>query len=122
VPGKYVFTLRAFDDLHITTKDIQVEVSYPSRVESQEEAVFGIYPNPTSGDFNIYIKSTEPLTNNNLHLHITDIIGRTVYEEGFTAESGRISKTINPNLLSGIYFVQVMINGRNYSAKLVVGW
>jgi WD40 repeat protein len=81
-----------------------------------------IYPNPTEGEFHIYINSAEILEGENLPLKITDITGRTVYEESISADSNPIIRSIKPNLQSGVYFIHVMIDGRNYSARLVVNW
>jgi photosystem II stability/assembly factor-like uncharacterized protein len=95
----------------------------PNKVEENAatKAEITVYPNPTPGEFNLNISYAEPLANNDLRLRISDIIGRPVYEESIFADSNPIIKSIKPNLQSGVYFVQVMINGRNYSARLVVG-
>jgi hypothetical protein len=99
-----------------------VTVTEPTGVSSNTENAFeiSVYPNPGNGDFNIYINSTEQLINNKLHLHITDITGRTVYEESISADSNPIIKSIKTSLQSGVYLVHVMINGKNYFARLVI--
>jgi hypothetical protein len=86
-------------------------------IETPSPAVM-IYPNPTSGDFTISISSAEAVTSSNLNLNIIDVTGRIVYEEKLGTDTQ--TKLIKPNLNNGIYFVQLDMNGRNYSAKLVV--
>jgi hypothetical protein len=94
----------------------------PNKVEeySVTKSEISIYPNPAHGDFNLNIILAEPFANNDLELRISDIIGRPVYQESITVGSNPIPITVKPKLQSGIYFVQVKINGRNYSARLVV--
>jgi hypothetical protein len=49
VPGKYIFTLRVFDDIHTTTKDITIYVKDPISVQENEIVKvdgISIYPNP----------------------------------------------------------------------------
>ncbi len=96
----------------------------PSKADESGEVIAGelsIYPNPTPGVFSITINTSLPIVNAVIPLRITDITGRTIYEEFLKAESGTISKSIDANLRSGIYFVQVTIGGKSYSARLAVG-
>ncbi len=77
-----------------------------------------IYPNPTSGVFTISVSSGVAPTGSNLNLNIIDVTGRIVYEEKLGTDTQ--TKLIKPGLNNGIYFVQLELNGRNYSAKLLV--
>ena len=62
VPGTYVFTLRCFDDLHETTKDITIKVNNASSVDENNiinQYLFKICPNPATDLLKINFIGTE---------------------------------------------------------------
>lgn len=96
----------------------------PTKVNESGEVIAGeisIYPNPCAGNFVLSINKGLSANGTIIPLRISDITGRTVYEDFLKAESGRITKSIDANLRNGIYFVQALIGGRSYSARLAVG-
>ena len=79
--------------------------------EAANNLEFGIYPNPTAGEFTIY--GLENAVNN---LNIYDVYGNNVFE---TTTSNK-TETVNPNLPSGIYLCKIMNGKKSMTQKLVV--
>ena len=55
VPGTYTFTLRAFDDIHETTKDFSFEVNKSASIVADdvaEQNIF-VFPNPVLDEVNV---------------------------------------------------------------------
>jgi len=93
--------------------------TYSNIEEAIKKRTVNIYPNPTVGDATVTFELEKSC---NLKIVLTDLSGRelfTVYD-GFTVEEF-FSKTFNiVNLVSGIYFLQILIDGKYTVAKLVV--
>ncbi len=81
--------------------------------ETSEAISLEIFPNPSSGKFNVNIKADEL---NNAELKVIDIVGKVIYEQTNLSIQG--SQAINIDLRdrpNGIYFVQ--IKNENYSVS-----
>jgi PKD repeat protein len=74
---------------------------------------FSIYPNPTTGSFNLKVNEA-----GTLDISIINMLGEEVYNELSTV-SGFYSKTISlKGELSGIYFIKVQTESGTYVKKL----
>ena len=73
-----------------------------------------LFPNPTSDYFNIQI--TENL--NTANIKVSNMAGRVIFEQlGLDQEIFSFDTRVWGN---GIYVIQVQVNGRFYTYKLVV--
>jgi hypothetical protein len=83
-----------------------------------KNAIVNIYPNPnTDGNVNIAWLATAGSV---MKVHITDAIGRTVYDASTVAaqwDNLTVLKTFSGP--KGIYFLNIQIEGKQYIAKLV---
>jgi photosystem II stability/assembly factor-like uncharacterized protein len=79
-----------------------------------------IFPNPNNGNFVIDFTTQNQITESNLQFEIIDMVGRVVFVEKAEVNNNSIHKEIMTNLESGIYFVKINLNGRNYTAKLIL--
>lgn len=81
-----------------------------------DDNFFAVYPNPTSGTFNIQIKWSKFVKS--VSFEIYNMFGEKVYEEILTSP---YSKEIRlKNISSGIYFVKVNDETKTYTKKLIV--
>lgn len=79
-----------------------------------------VFPNPNTGTFTIEI-NTETETTEAIQIKIFDLTGRMLRDQTGNIINGRLSETINiENLNSGIYLVEVMINGLLLSKKIIL--
>ncbi len=71
-----------------------------------------VYPNPTSGEFNVELLGAGQTT-----LVVTDALGRVVYEKAFSGES--INTRLGAELTPGTYILTVITGHQSYHEKLV---
>lgn len=79
---------------------------------TENVARFVLYPNPNNGDFTITLTGL----NNTPSVEIYNSIGKLVYQNQLTAEKN----TINTNLASGIYFVNLIENGQVIAVQKLI--
>ncbi len=79
-----------------------------------------IYPNPSQGRFTLTVDSPSATGKNGILVTIVDVTGRKVYEEKLSAESFPANVSIDTNLGSGVYFVRLFMEGKSYSARLLI--
>ena len=74
-------------------------------------------PNPsTTGIFDVRLKNFEAKS---LTIKVFDVVGKEVFSKSMGAFSGDLSEQINlKNQASGVYFLQVQTEKRNYSLRL----
>ena len=116
-PGKKAFhPLMGEADPHYfiadgTNVDIAETIANP-------ELSFFTYPNPSKGNFILFMKSNygEKAT-----LHIYDITGNIVYSETFNLQSGNSMKRMNnENLNAGVYILEVKTNSDVMTKQLII--
>src|SRR5689334_24380785 len=104
------------DNPHINKHPLlQVCFTIPTGInELSNESIFGVYPNPSSGDFTI----TFPQTIANGNIEIINIEGKIIYTENVINIS---KKDIHlKNIPEGMYFVKIFDGMKNYDRKLIV--
>jgi phosphatidylinositol-3-phosphatase len=81
-----------------------------------DDNIFSVYPNPSSGTFNIHMEWSTSVKS--LSFEIYNMFGEKVYEEILTSP---YSKEIHlNNISSGFYFVKVSDETKTYTKKLIV--
>jgi len=117
VAGKYVFTLRAFDDIHMTTQDITVMV-YPMitgidpAVQKVSANNFVVYPNPAGNYFTIETGVTEKQL-----LQLFDVTGNLVLTQNIQSDKIKIDTY---NLPEGIFNLCLTSNDQKINKRLVI--
>lgn len=105
--GVYEISLSIVDEnsnMHYITKKKFITVENSESIsEIKNINSLLIYPNPSTGQFNISFKSTNP---EDIHLSIFSINGQEMYQEGIFSSTQRTSIKIE-HLLSGVYFIQL---------------
>jgi hypothetical protein len=77
---------------------------------------FELYPNPSSGVFNITFRaeSQEPII-----VNVLELSGKVLYSKTYTAQLGENQLTVElSQYASGIYLVQLKQNGKVFTAKI----
>ena len=75
-----------------------------SRKNQSDRSIFGIYPNPTRGKFNL-----EPDLDNtqNMKIEITNVVGEIILSKTYNDFSGKFNESFDlTNSSNGIYFVK----------------
>ena len=81
--------------------------------------VFEIFPNPSSGIFNLYF---EDFSIENFDLSIVDISGKLILDKNYSFSNG-IPRTVSLDLSSlsiGIYMLKVKANNKSVVKRLVI--
>jgi hypothetical protein len=90
----------------------------PTGIETMDnaESKISVYPNPSSGKFQLKLAGDVP---EKFQLLVTDIFGRIIYEEQI--DNYRTDTEINiANCKSGMYFLKLINDNKVVSTKLIV--
>ncbi len=86
---------------------------------SEERLAFAIYPNPAHNNFTAIVDNKT--ANAAASISITDVSGRTLMVRTMRLQSGKqLIGMGTESLTSGVYFVNLQIDGRKSSQKLVI--
>jgi agmatine deiminase len=89
-----------------------------TEIVSDPEMSFFTYPNPSKGDFILFLKSNY---SGNASMNIYSITGNLVYTEDFDLENGNsMKKIITENLTQGVYIIEVKTNSDVLTKQLVI--
>lgn len=92
----------------------------PSSItEDNSDYKFEVYPNPSSGKFELNFKSIYNL-NSELELMILDVMGKKVWGGKIETQNNEVHKSLNLNLESGVYFLKLNSSGIDYIKKIFV--
>ncbi len=81
-------------------------------------STIGVFPNPSSGIFNLSVKLTN--TKKNIVITVYDLIGKVVYTESLKNISGQVNQSINLNSFGkGMYLLNVQLDDVMLSKKLI---
>lgn len=95
-------------------KAVQRDMDNPSL----DMAFFNIYPNPSSGRFNLQFR---PEDDGPIRIRVFNTEGRTVYTEQLTDFNGVYDKEIDlTDQAKGFYFLQISQNGDGMAKRLVI--
>jgi len=89
-----------------------------TKIHSQNQGAFTIYPNPANRAFNALINS-EAATSANLMVY--DVTGKAMVSKGIALQKGTQTISVDvSHLASGTYFVSLDENGKTQTQKLVI--
>ena len=114
--GFFTVELTATDSVgNNTTETAEVTVVDTIGIDDVILNSLAVYPNPSDNIFNISWNGGEAI-----HIQVTDILGKLILE---TTEIESVNKPYAldlSNYKSGVYFMQVSVNGRETVKKLVL--
>ena len=95
-------------------------VSSGCREASDADAQFLVFPNPSSGNVQVYYASEKELIGPVL-LTILDTQGRMVWQSQPVAQNKMVSETVNTDLPTGMYVIRLQTGtGEQYSESLMI--
>ncbi len=83
--------------------------------ENLETVSLDVYPNPTTGKFNLNISALEL---NNAELQVIDIVGKVIYTQNVNVQGSELVTLDLSNNPKGIYFVQIKNDDQSVSKKV----
>ncbi len=86
----------------------------PSDIEEQDNQIFNIFPNPSSGQITI---ETGFLSKQDLTIEVINSLGQIVYTKSMQISE---REELNLNLLKGIYFVKIYGDDFRKTEKLII--
>jgi hypothetical protein len=88
-------------------------------VIDKNKSLISVYPNPTTGEFSLGIKSIE--YNSNTRYAIYNMLGAIVLRKNLENNSGEITDKIDLSTYpKGMYFIEVSVDGKKSTSKLIV--
>ena len=117
IPGNYIFTLRAFDDIHMATKDVTVVVNKANGgvADNLSNQDIRIFPNPASDELNIQIINEQ---NKILDLILSNTLGEVLIEKKIMDNTREFTLPLG-KLSSGIYFLRIQTPEKIITRKIV---
>ena len=112
----------SFKTIASSTLSLAREVPAIEDIVDAGSATIKLHPNPTTGLFNLELQLADKSFATAL-INLRDISGRIVYtEKTYLLKGGTLSKniTVPGNAVSGMYLVEVLVDGKVYNSKLVL--
>lgn len=82
-----------------------------------DAASFDVFPNPAANTANVNIKLKE---SRKISLTVINALGQTISSQDVQANAGDNNVTLDVNkLVAGVYFINVNVDGTNFSKKLI---
>jgi hypothetical protein len=97
-----------------------INVNFTSGITNVDGSVttMRLYPNPTSGPFNVQIDNLET---NNLTIDILDMTGRVVYTRYVGSVSGNVIEAFDmTELRMGAYSIRMNANGKSTQLRFII--
>ena len=118
IPGNYVFTLRAFDDLHMTTKDVSITVKKNSGgvADDRSDGDVEIYPNPAYDEINIRLLNSQDQI---MLLTIVNTLGQSELQKKIEKQTGTSVTVDLATLRTGIYYLMIQTGKQIITKKLL---
>lgn len=112
--------LFAVDNGGMCTDTIRKEIEIIVDVVSTPEIVdWRIYPNPTSGVFTIDYGS---LAGKEVSLQVYNTLGQSLLNEHFKVSQDALQQVYENNWSTGLYYIQLQLDGVLYTKKLVISY
>jgi len=126
IPGsKYAWGVKASCDNGVSSFSKNVKFkTLPQRIgeeNSPMEPVISVYPNPTSGHFQLSFSTGSSVTST-AAVQIINIYGQVVESLGITLVDGRMEHTfdLSGKLAAGTYFLTIAVDGTIHSSRIVL--
>jgi hypothetical protein len=101
---------------HVYSNSIYTGISHITSIQG-----VNIYPNPTHGSFTMDI-NVQSIYSNEAQVAVTDLLGQSVLNNAFILHPGdnRQTITLAENTVSGIYIIQLSVDGQSLYYRLVL--
>jgi hypothetical protein len=127
ITGKYYGGTRGWKDITYQVKDPSNNQSNKARRrilvdfrtglnDAQTDITLSIYPNPSTGRFNVNTKET---MTGKTAVTLYNVLGAKVYNESIDM-NGKTVEVNAEGLPSGIYLLQLINNGKQYTHRVTV--
>lgn len=120
VGGPYTITYTYTVDGCTTTATSTVSVTLATSVNdiTDLKAPIQVYPNPSNGTFTLTFETKKQ---HSMRLNVTDLTGRVIWSEDVLSFTGKYSRNFsNGGLAPGVYMLNVIIDGKTSTRKLVI--
>ena len=97
---------------YVTGGEVSIE-------ESVTAKVFNAYPNPATSNVTIQYDLAGRTISNNTQIVITSLVGNRVFVQPINNASGKATIDLS-NLVAGIYFYSIEVNGQAISTKKLI--
>lgn len=115
--GEYRCSITSIDGCNRVT-EIATVVNVCREAE-MEMSNFEVYPNPTSGEFNINMNLSASV--NTADIVIVNMIGDVVYSNYTSITNGILNASVNlQNATAGLYLVKIIVGGNEYNKQIVI--
>jgi photosystem II stability/assembly factor-like uncharacterized protein/PKD repeat protein len=101
------------DDINVTNSTVGIK-----NIETEMD--LEVYPNPSSGNINIVFNLNEK---HNLAINVIDMLGRVVEAnptQSYTSGQTHITLGNKTNYQSGVYFINIDVDGQHISKKIII--
>jgi len=117
IPGNYIFQLRAFDDLHMATQNITIQVNTANGLadESIKEDGIILYPNPVNDRLTVKFSHVQNLPS---EVTIFDVLGMEWRDQMVPQNSREITVEMK-SLPAGIYFIMVKTKEKSITGRFI---
>lgn len=120
VGGPYTITYTYIADGCTTSVSSTVSVTQAVGINNIDDlkTPIQVYPNPSNGTFTLTFETQKQ---HSVRLNITDLTGRLVYTEDVLSLNGKYSRNLaGTNLSAGVYMLNLVIDGKTSTRKLVI--
>jgi hypothetical protein len=127
ITGKYYGGTRGWKDINYQVTDPSNNQSNKARRrvlvdfrtglnDAQTDIIFSIYPNPSTGKFNVNTKETMI---GKTEVTLYNVLGAKVYNQRIEM-NGKTAEINAEGLPSGIYLLQLINSGKQYTQRVTV--
>ncbi len=113
VPGYYDISLVASNDFGVNTYTELIYVDVISNIVQNKHDLFEVYPNPSSGVFNIELSNSTAKS-----IWIYDAMGSIILHYENIQEKSMITDLSNFN--KGVYYLKLETENKSYSKRIIV--
>jgi len=115
--GDYVLSVIDANDCQLIFSPIMIEFTTSIFADNGTSITFEIIPNPSTGVFQIAFPES---ISKQLDVKIVDVLGRQVYYQNRFAEQGTALDFDVSKYAAGVYFVQLSLNGKSITKRVVI--
>ena len=115
--GEYRCSITSIDGCNRVTEI--ATVINECRLSETEMMGFEVYPNPTSGIFNLNMTLSSNVSS--ADVMIINMIGDVIYSDNAALSNGNLNTSVNlNNATAGIYLIKVIADGNEYNKQIVI--
>lgn len=106
----------AAGDYFLDLDNININTDAVSTEEIEELVEYNLYPNPTTANTRLEASFDQPV---DVHILVANALGQTVYVNQIDRTTAITEDIQTSNWAAGIYFVNMNVDGKNYTQRLI---